>query len=456
MSVFAALFSGVSGLQTFGSALGVIADNITNVNTVGYKESRANFTTLVTESNSTTGFAPGGVGMVAQTLVSRQGLLQASNSATDLSIDGAGFFVVRSATDPEAPDGEIVFTRAGSFTPDEAGFLKNTAGDFLMGWPLDSAGGLPTNLGDISALVPVRTSGLTGTAEATTSIGIRANLQSSQVVNANEALYRAEGDDLGTGGVTEVNMAGGGITPDFQRSVQVFDAQGGRHTLILAMLKGTTANQWHVEIYADPASEVNVSGANVNGQVATGTLSFNSDGSLDLANTSAALFGATTIDWNNGAADSTITIDFGSDGDTDGFTQFDSTSTLISSSVDGAVFGNVVGVSVEKDGTVTALFDNGLSRSVFKLPLATFQNPDGLTRRQGNAYAVSDTSGAFILVEAGQGGGGTIAPATLESSTVDLAKEFTELIITQRAFTASTRIITTADEMLDELNRIKR
>lgn len=456
MSVFAALFSGVSGLQTFGSALGVIADNITNVNTVGYKESRANFITLVTESNSTTGFAPGGVGLAVQTLVSRQGLLQASNSATDLSIDGAGFFVVRSATDAEAPDGEIVFTRAGSFTPDEEGFLKNTAGDFLMGWPLDSAGGLPTNLGDISALVPVRTSGLTGTAEATTSIGIRANLQSSQGVNVNEGLYRAEGDDLGTGGVTEVNMAGGGITPDFQRSVQVFDAQGGRHTLILAMLKSPTANQWHVEIWGDPTSEVNVSGANVDGQVATGTLAFNTDGSLDLSNTSASLFSAILIDWNNGAADSTITIDFGSDGDTDGFTQFDSTSTLISSSVDGAVFGNVVGVSVEKDGTVTALFDNGLSRSVFKLPLATFQNPDGLTRRQGNAYAVSDRSGAFILVEAGQGGGGTIAPATLESSTVDLAKEFTELIITQRAFTASTRIITTADEMLDELNRIKR
>lgn len=448
MSVFASLFSGVSGLTTFGNALGILSDNIVNINTVGYKETRARFTTLVTESSSTTSFSPGGVGVSPQTLISKQGLLQSSDSPTDLSIDGQGFFVVRNAPSALSADGEFVFTRAGSFTPDAEGFLKNTAGQFLMGWPVDSLGNIPTNLGDLGSLVPINTSGLTGTAEPSTNVALRANLQSSQAVSPLEATYDAT--------ISANNLASGSVPADFERTVQLFDSQGGTHTVNIAALRDDVNNQWHVEIYAVPASDVTPIAPNVDGQLVTGTLVFNADGSLNIPGSTAALFAPITAAWTNGTNPSAITFDFGTDGDTDGFTQFDSISTLISSNVDGAVFGNVTGVAVRKDGFVTALFDNGLTRSVFKLPVATFQNPDGLTRRQGNAYAVSDRSGNFSLVEPGTGGGGSIAPSTLEASTVDLAKEFAGLITTQRAFTASTRIITTADEMLDELNRIKR
>lgn len=448
MSVFAALFSGVSGLQTYGAALGITADNIANLNTVGFKESRARFTTLVTETSSSTSFSPGGVGLVPQTLVSKQGLVQASTSSTDLSIDGAGFFVVRNAPSALAAEGEILFTRAGSFTPDQDGFLKNTAGHFLMGWPVDSQGNIPTNLNDLGVLEPISTSGLTGVAEPTDLVDLRANLQSSQTISPLEGTY----DPTASG----FNMASGTVPADFERSVQVFDSQGQTHTLIISALKSSVVNQWHIEIYADPASETNNLGGNIDGQVVTGTLAFNSDGSIDVGSSTAALFTAIAIDWTNGASNSAITFDLGSDGDTDGFTQFDSASTLISSNVNGAVFGNVTAVGIGKDGFVSALFDNGLSRRVFKLPISTFQNPDGLSRRQGNAYAVSDLSGNFNMVEAGTGGGGSIAPSTLEGSTVDMAQEFTDLITTQRAFTANTRTITTADEMLDELIRIKR
>lgn len=448
MSVFAALFSGVSGLQAYGDALGISADNIANLNTVGFKESRARFSTLVTETASLSSFSPGGVALVPQTLVSKQGLIQASTSATDIAVEGAGFFVVRDAPSALSTEGEFLFTRAGSFTPDKEGFLKNTAGFYLMGWEVDSQGNIPVNLGDLNALVPINTSGLTGTAEATDLVTMRANLQSSEAVNPLEAAYDPT--------VSANNLASGAIPADFERSIQVFDAQGGTHTLIISALNSSAVNEWHVEIYADPATEVVPIAPNVDGQVVTGTLVFNTDGSLNVAASSPGLFAPVTIDWNNGAADSLITFDFGTDGDVDGFTQFDSASTLISSNVNGAVFGNVTGVAIGKDGFVTALFDNGLSRRVFKLPLATFQNPDGLARRQGNAYSVSDRSGNFSMVEPGTGGGGSIAPSTLESSTVDLAKEFTELIITQRAFSANTRTITTADEMLDELVRIKR
>jgi len=448
MSVFAALFSGVSGLQTYGAALGIMADNITNVNTVGYKESRASFTTLVTETSSSSSYSPGGVGLQTRALISRQGLLQASTSATDLSIDGAGFFVVKLAARAEDDSGEILFSRAGSFTPDQEGFLQNTAGHYLMGWPVDAAGKIPANLGSLDSLVPINTSGLTGTAEATDTVKLRANLQSSTSVNPLEATYAPA--------TSANNMASGNVTPDFERTIQVFDGQGGAHTLTISMLKSSTNNEWNVEVYADPASEVTPVAPLVDGQVATGKLRFNTDGTLDLTNTDASLKSAFAVNWTTGAAASSIDFDWGSNGDSNGITQFDSVSALISSNVNGAVFGNVTGVSVGKDGKVTALFDNGLSRSVFKLPLATFQNPDGLNRRQGNAYGISDFSGNFSMVEAGTGGGGTIAPATLEASTVDLAGEFTNLITTQRAFSASTKVITTADEMLDELTRIKR
>src|SRR5690606_29344108 len=142
MSLYSALFSGVSGLGAYSSALGMISDNITNVNTVGYKESRARFSTLVTETRSTTRYSPGGVQVLPQNLISKQGLLQSSSSPTDLSIDGAGFFVVRQDS-INAPG--IAFTRAGSFTADEAGFLRNTAGQYVLGFPLDMEGNAPAN-----------------------------------------------------------------------------------------------------------------------------------------------------------------------------------------------------------------------------------------------------------------------------------------------------------------------
>ncbi|RMF10907.1 MAG: flagellar hook protein FlgE [Alphaproteobacteria bacterium] len=446
MSLYAALFSGVSGLGAYSGALGIISDNITNVNTVGYKETRARFNTLVTESRSVTRYSPGGVQALPQNLISKQGLLQSSSSPTDLSIDGPGFFVVRSAPTANATD--VSFTRAGSFVPDEDGFLRNTAGQYLLGFPLDSAGNTPPNR-SVEELVPITISGLTGTAEATTEISpLRGNLRSSQPVSPQEATYNPA--------VPANNMDSGAVLPDFVRNIQVFDSLGTPHNITISALKSSVANQWHVEISAPDGVGIPPLSGN---QIAVGTLAFNTDGSIDLTNTSASLQAPLNIDWTGAAADaanSQITINWGTDGDVDGFTQFDTPSTLISASVNGARFGNVNGVSIAEDGRVTALFDNGLTKEVYELPIAVFQNPDGLTRRQGNSFDLSDDSGEFTLQIAGDGGSGNVAPSTLEASTVDLAREFTELITTQRGFSASTKIITTADEMLDELNRLKR
>lgn len=448
MSLFAALYSGVSGLGAYSSAMGMISDNITNVNTVGYKETEARFSTLVTEARSASTYSPGGVQAIPQSLISRQGLLQSSTSPTDLSIDGSGFFAVSPKPVPGGTAG-VSFTRAGSFTPDADGFLRNTAGLYLMGYKLDALGNPPQNKSTAN-LVPITITSLTGTAQATTQINpLRGNLQSSMPISAQEATYAP--------GVAATNMASGTVTPDFTRDIQVIDSLGTSHNLTISALKSSVPNQWHVEISSSSATSI---GPLVNGQVATGTLSFNQDGSLNLAATSPALTSAMNINWTtaggSAAAPSAITINWGTNGQANGFTQFDTPSTLLSSSTDGARFGNVNGVSIAKDGIVTALFDNGLNKKVYELPVAIFQNPDGLVRRQGNSYDLSDSSGSYQFQAGGAGGAGNVAPSTLEASTVDLAKQFTDLITTQRAFSASTKILTTVDEMLQELNSIKR
>jgi len=444
---FAALSAGVSGLTTFTEGIGVISDNITNVNTVGFKESRNRFSTLVTETESISRFSPGGVTNRAQTLVSEQGLLESTDSATDLGIDGQGFFVVESAPQANSSQGDVEFTRAGNFTPNEEGFLQNTSGNFLMGFPMDSEGNITTNIGDVDNMAPINVSGLTGTAEATSEVGLRLNLRSS--ANA-------------TAGVNAGDLRDGTVAPDFEQTITVFDAQGGSQELTLSAVK-TADNTFRFEIFAQDPTAINAAD---NGLVLSGEAGFNSDGSIDQLDQDFP--SSTTIDpadgeklepavdltFENGAGTETVTFDFGTAGDTDGLTQFDSESTLISSSVNGAVFGNVIGTSVSEDGVVTAQFDNGLSRDVFQLPLATFPNPDGLTRLQGNNFGPSNQSGTASVVLPGTGGAGSIAPSSLEGSTVDLAQEFANLIETQRAFSASARIITTSDEVLEELVRI--
>lgn len=444
---FAALASGVSGLQAFTEGIGVISDNIVNVNTVGFKETRNRFTTLVTETQSTARFSPGGVASRAQTLVSQQGLLTQTTSQTDLSMDGQGFFIVKQAPRATSPDGDIVFTRAGNFTPNAEGFLRNTAGNFLMGFPIDSQGNIPTNIGDLGALVPINVSGLTGTAEATTEVGLRMNLQSSlQAVGA----------------VAGGNLASGTVPANFEQTITVFDAQGGSHDLTLAAVK-TGTNQFRFEIFAQDPTAINSTSAPP-GLILSGLMNFGADGSIQsfappapatpINAAGQPIAPTANLTFTNSGGTSTIAFNLGTQGERDGITQFDSISTLISSRVNGAVFGNVIGVSVSNDGIVTALFDNGLSRNVFQLPVANFPNPDGLTRLQGNAFGLSDRSGNFSVVLPGTGGAGTIAPSTLEASTVDLAKEFADLIVTQRSFSASARIISTADEVLEELVRI--
>jgi len=435
MSLYGALFTGVSGLSANSQALGIVSNNIANVNTTGYKSSNTQFSTILASTTDAGSFASGGVRATNQQLVGRQGQLQTSESGTDLAISGSGFFVV-AETPSGAPDlSQMQFTRAGSFTQDSEGFLRNSAGFYLQGWRLDANGDLPGNRNDVES---INLGQLTGTASATSNVSLRANLQASETA---EAAYTAGDINAGT------------VDADFERTLEIVDTQGGAQPVRLAFVK-TAANTWNYEVIYE-GDAANIGGA-ANNPVAAGTLTFNADGTLLTPATGAA---NVTIPWDpaaSGLNPQTFSIDFGTAGGSDGLTQFDSPSTLISSVTDGALFGGLSGVRVDDNGVVTALFDNGVQRPVYKLPIGVFQNPNGLSAANGNAYIGTDDSGDVTLLEAGTGGAGAIASSALEASTVDLAEEFTKLITTQRAYSASTKIITTADQMLEEMIRIKR
>ena len=809
MSLYGALYSGVSGLTAQSSSMGAISDNITNVSTIGYKNTNVNFQTLVTKQTSSTFYSAGGVQSRPRQAVDVQGLLQASTSQTDLAISGGGFFVVNEASQPTGSDAYF-YTRAGSFKQNSEGFLANSGGYFLQGWPTDASGKivhakdtqLQTNLNVISNdyLETINLSRVAGSAAATNSITIGANLPTTAVAgdpfntdvqffdtlgaarsmsigytksgtdnqwstsvlpptgtsvltaydgsgNVYDSYGRldfkaipADGSTISIEGVTyEFDTDGafggtaagaqaqsdtwalsggpatagdiyaldiliGGVTtnvttgvafaggetdiaaatllvsaintdPYLSSRISASNAAGTSATITITSqvaglpytLVGGTFGTGHVDtgtaevITVTPVTanvtpttvQVDISGANTvgaatqalvgavnvydsdfnttnnridthpddstivlfhddgtgqiivnpsglldaNGNAATdqtaaftaqkihsnytahGQFIFNTlpttgqtitintkvyefggvganinvaigadiaatlgslktaietndpyyaPGSINLreSNNNAITFkgnntlilpsipagitatfnagtvpGITTLGVNtsasptykietdggmvfdskglplrlnmaklevlgftNGAANMDdnvanspmITLDFGVVGGTEGMTQFGDEFDPGTIDANGSRFGTFSGVSVGPDGLMTALFDNGDTRPIFRIPIATFVNPNGLEGRTGNVWNGSEASGNYTLRTAGNGAAGVITQSSLEASTVDIGSEFTQMIVVQRAYSASTKIISTADQMLEELMRTKR
>lgn len=461
MSINSALLAGVSGLVANSSALAAISDNIANVNTVAYKRNAVDFSDLVTSQAVAGRYSAGGVQGVTRQYVSQQGLLQSATSTTDLAISGDGFFVASdkgsglTAADPR------MYTRSGAFSPDAQGYLKNDAGLYLQGWPVLADGqSFDINPSDVNKLSSINVKNLGAAVQATSEVDLTANVNADAVVSAGEATYVA---------TTNKSMADyakdptTGTKPDFTVETNIIDSQGSSHKVTIGFLKSSAnPNEWHAEIYAVPDTDVSVAGRP--GQLASGLVKFNQDGTIDLATTT--LFGAagaaptlalgasgsTNPKWadGQGISASSITLNISK------FSQYAAASTVNSVNSNGAGVGNIVGVQVSADGIVSAIFDNSQIRKIAKIAIATFPNADGLRAISGSAYTATLPAGQLVIKEAGNGGAGKISPSSLEASTVDLSSEFTGLISTQKAYSASSKIITTADTMLDELINIIR
>jgi flagellar hook protein FlgE len=465
MSINSAMLAGVSGLVANSSALAAISDNIANVNTVAYKRNQVNFASVVTAQAVPGHYSAGGVQAVTRQLISQQGLIQTANSPTDLAVNGDGFFVVTQNGAPSASD-QREFTRSGSFHVDANGYMVNDAGLYLQGWLADSAGNFSVDPSDLTSMKSINIKSLGTAVAATGNIEINATLDKRTTLSPAEATYDPVAKSMADYAVNQ--NATTGTPPDFTMEMNVVDSTGGSHKIAMAFLKGNNPanpNEWHAEIYAVPASDVTEAAGNPAGQIASGVVSFNSDGSIDLANTT--LFGglgatpkidigasnsATGPHWaaSLGVADQPISLDVSK------ISLLSSPNALNSVNSDGASVGNVIAVQVDQDGVVSAIFDNSQIRKIAKIGLATFPNPDGLKSVSGNAYLATIPAGVMVAKAPGVGGAGKISPSSLEASTVDLSAEFTGLITTQKAYSASSKIITTADQMLDELIQMKR
>jgi len=460
MSINSALLAGVSGLVANSSALAAISDNIANVNTTAYKRNQVDFSTMVTSQAVKGEYSAGGVQGTSKAFVSQQGLIQSASSTTDLAISGDGFFVVSTKGQGLTASDPREFTRAGAFDPDANGFLVNDAGLYLQGWPVQANGTFSIDASDLSKLTPINVKNLGAAVQQTTDTSISANLDQTTPVSAGAATYSAAST---TKSFASFAATGTGTAPDAPPvELTIVDSVGGPHKFAIAFGKTATPNQWNAEIYAVPASDVTTAGPS--GQIAAGLVNFNTDGSINLA--TSTLFGAAgapatiTLAASGGAAPAwaaalgiagqSVNIDLSK------LTQLASPSTVNSVSSNGASAGNIVGVQVGPDGVVSALFDNSQVRKIAQVAIATFPNSNGLQASNGNAYMGALAAGTMTLKVPGSGGAGKVSPSSLEASTVDLSTEFTGLITTQKAYSASSKIITTADQMLDELINIIR
>jgi flagellar hook protein FlgE len=294
MSLNSAMTAGSSGLQSEASALAAISNDIANVNTVGYKGDSVDFESLVTGQTGGS-FSAGGVTTVTQQLVSQQGSTTQTSSPTDLAITGQGMFVVSTQPTAVSASSQAEFTRAGSFNPDSNGFLKNTAGLYLLGWPANAQGQINTSSTSINSLQPINVTAIAGQVSATTFANVDANLDASQAISpqAQAAALAPPGAgayDPVANSMTAYNpTTGTGVQPDFTIAVPVSDSLGGSRTLQLDLLKSSTANQWYAEIQAVPPTDVTSGAGLAPGQIAAGILAFNPDGSINMANTT--LFG---------------------------------------------------------------------------------------------------------------------------------------------------------------------
>jgi flagellar hook protein FlgE len=442
-TLYGALFSGVSALFAQSGNMASISDNIANVNTTGYKRTTSRFSTLVTDSASRTRYSPGGVLTRPYQQIDRQGLIQSSAKATDVAISGQGFFVVNTQTSRTASGARDLFTRAGSFDTDKNGLLINAAGYYLQGYKLDPNGNVLDPNGAITTstdlftnLQTISLAGQTSVAQATRSVTPILNLPPTSTATAAAATT----------------------------NVTIFDSLGAQRALVLTWNAGATLNQWTVNVSFNPTS-ITVGGASISGAF---TVNFNNAGQLVQVgtNTTPASSGILSVTGINFSAvvgtvagvsqPTAINFNLGTIGQGNGLTQVSAPYSVQGINQDGVPPASLTGVSIDASGFVTAQFANGLSSRIYRIGVATFQAPNGLQRFDGNTYVTTEVSGDPNLRPANTGISGQIIASALENSTVDIAEEFSNMIITQRAYNAATRIITTADEMLDELVRLKR
>jgi flagellar hook protein FlgE len=395
--------------------MSVIGNNLANVNTHGFKASRVTFVDILSQSlTGGTGEYQIGRGVEMSKVIPQlsQGSFETTTSPTDLAIDGDGFFIVK------GDEGKF-YTRAGIFIFNKDGEMITPTGYTLQGWKLDREGKISGSLDDINI------SAISSSPYATTKVELKVNL------------------DADSEPPSDFDWTDPHNTSNYSTTLSIYDSLGRDH-MISIFFRKDSENTWNYHVLA---ADGEINGDTL--EVGSGTLTFSSSGALESVEGDEILF-----DWKGGAEVSRVLFDFGTG--LNGTTQFAGNSSTLFQDQDGYASGHLINISVDTEGKVTGLFSNGTSRSIYKIALANFKSPWDLDMVGKNLFAESNTSGQPIIGSPGTSGIGKIVSNSLEMSNVDIATEFVNLIKTQQAFQANSRIITTTDQMLQDIINLKR
>jgi len=425
-SIVNGLFAGRAGISSHGTAIAAVGDNISNANTIGYKSVRAEFEDFVAGGQAAGKILGSGSNISAITSLNQQGTFEFTGRGLDMAIDGNGYFVV--ANGPQR-----FYTRAGNFNVDSSGYIVNQNGLALMGFPSNGTG----------ALAPLNINSVTQSSVMTANATMSGNLNASTPVMPGAIPPADEAGDVGS----TVTYADLNNASEYSTVVEVFDSLGNAHPVTTFFYR-TGPSEYTAVSYVnsqsvDPGANPD---AGLPREIGRVVMEFGSDGLRTNPPVPGAPDIAAVIPWNNGATDdAVVNLNFAP------FTQFAASSNILSIDQDGQGVGSVVSMSIQPNGDVFALLDNGQSSVIGSIALANFANAEGLERIGGNLLQRSGSSGEPIVGRAGAGTMGTIESGSLELSTVDIANEFVKMITLQRGFQANSRIITTINQLLNEI-----
>ncbi len=414
--MFTSFSTALSALNAHSTAIDVVGNNLANLNTPGFKKSVVAFHDLVTQSlgaglgETQVGF---GVGRPITLRQFSQGAIQSSSGALDAAIQGDGFLVVKDSA------GAILYTRGGHLQVDKDGNLITSTGERLQGWT-KSGGVLDTNGPIRDIVVPV---GSLKAPVASTKFSFDLNLDAA---------------------------ASSGPPPDtFSSSIEVFDSLGVSHVITVTFTKSATPNQWDYEVTV-PDADLTSPFTPV-----TGTLTFDGSGRLTDPPAGGPFPTISITGLVSGAEDMELTWEF-YDGATPRITQYAQPSALAANAQDGSPAAQLVRVGLANGGAVLAQYSNGHQEVVGQLAMAAVRNPESLIAVGRNNFQLSARSALPAIGLPGTGGRGMIIGGAVEASTVDIAEEFTNLIVFQRGYQANTRVVTTVDELSQETINLKR
>ena len=429
MSITGSFYTGLSGLSTHGTAMGVVGDNISNINTTGYKNSSPEFEDILGESLSgVQGSNQTGAGTNVQSIDVNyiQGTFATTEVSTDVAINGRGFFVVK---DPSS--NEPYYTRAGHYHFDNQGYYVNGEGKRVQGFLYDTTG---TTL--IESLSDIQVN--------------QSNMISPQVTTAAEMILNLDS----SASTLAWNIANPNGTSNFSNPITIYDTLGQAHVIQVYFTNvSTVANprnwQWHAII---ASSDTSAGGAGYT-LFGNGTLAFSASGALTTpAPGVPATFHdqtANAITYADGVPATTSTIDFTET------TEYGSVSAVQSLNQNGYAPGSASAIAIDDQGNLTANYTNGQVKRIARLALANFPNINGLQRRGGTLYSETVSSGQPLINKPGTGGMGTISSSMLEESNVDLAGEIIKMIVIQRGYEANSKVISTTDAMMNTLINIR-